>query len=152
MGILITTPVNGAVQTNQSARLHMKCTVQRAPADVLHVHVTIYDDDAFTEPMVATNIWHRKTGPNWQVLDNEPCSENNQDAPDLEAAVGFRKFLTTRCVDARLREGKTCGASVNDKSRSNSTGTSCCVAATVDFRCHRCSGAVALSGTSELVR
>ena len=92
VGIVSTTPVNNAGQTTHSAKLHIKWTIQRVASDVLHVHVTLYDDDAFTEPMVTTNLWHRKSGPNWQVLDDQSCFENNQNVPNSGALAGFKKF------------------------------------------------------------
>jgi hypothetical protein len=92
VGILSSTPVNNAGQTTHSDKLHIKWTIQRVAPDVLHVHVTLYDDDAFTEPMVTTGLWHRKSGPNWQMLDDQSCFENNQNVPNTGVVEGFKKF------------------------------------------------------------
>ena len=75
-----------------SAKLHMKTTIQRVAPDVLHFYVTLYDEDAFTEPVVTTNIWQRKSGPKWEVLDDASCFENNRDTPDASPAPGFTKY------------------------------------------------------------
>ena len=71
---------------------HLKWSIQPVAKDTLHVHVTLYDEDAFTEPMVTTNIWKRVTDPNWQVLDDASCFENNQNDIDASGAVGFKKY------------------------------------------------------------
>ena len=59
-----------------SDKLHFRWTLQRVAPDVMHVHVTLYDDGAFTEPVESTNIWHRKTDPKWALLDDASCFEN----------------------------------------------------------------------------
>jgi hypothetical protein len=92
VGILSSTPVNNAGQTTHSDKLHIKWNIQRVAPDVLHVQVTLYDDEAFTEPMVTTGLWHRKGGPNWQMLDDQSCFENNQNVPNSGVAEGFKKF------------------------------------------------------------
>ncbi len=89
VGILPPTMVDSARHVVHSAKLHMKSTFRRVTPDVLHVHVTLYDEDAFTEPMVTTNIWRRKSGPEWQVLDDISCFENNRNDT---APAGFKKF------------------------------------------------------------
>ena len=71
---------------------HLKWTIQPVAKDTLHVYITLYDDDAFTEPMVTTNIWKRVTDPNWQVLDDASCFENNRNEIDESGAVGFKKY------------------------------------------------------------
>ena len=75
-----------------STKLNMKWKIQRVANDVLHVHLTLYDDDTFTEPVVTTNIWHRKTEPGWQILDDSSCFENLKTNPDAAVAPGFIKF------------------------------------------------------------
>ena len=75
-----------------SAKLHMKSTIQHVSKEMLHIHVTLYDDDAFTEPVVTTNIWQQKSGPVWQVYDDGSCFENNQNLPDATGAIGFKTF------------------------------------------------------------
>ena len=89
VGILPGTMVDSARHVVHSGKLHMKTIFERVAPDVLHVHVTLYDDDAFTEPMVTTNIWRRKAGPDWQVLDDISCFENNRTDT---APAGFKKF------------------------------------------------------------
>jgi hypothetical protein len=42
--------------------------------------------------MVTTGLWHRKGGPNWQMLDDQSCFENNQNVPNSGVAEGFKKF------------------------------------------------------------
>ena len=86
------TPIDSA-RNPHSAKLHLKSTFQRVSKDTMHVHVTLYDDDAFTEPVVTTNIWQLKTDARWQVLDDASCFENNGDAlnPKLKDA-GFIRF------------------------------------------------------------
>jgi hypothetical protein len=92
VGILDTTELDATLRTPHSAKLHMKTTIQRVAADTLHVHVTLYDEDALTEPMVTTSIWQRKSGPGWQVLDDASCFENNKNLPDAGGATGFVHF------------------------------------------------------------
>jgi hypothetical protein len=70
----------------------MQWTVRRVAADVLHVQMTLYDEDALSEPMVTTEILHRKAGPNWQELDDASCFESNHNQPDQNGAPGFDKF------------------------------------------------------------
>jgi hypothetical protein len=89
---IIAAPIDAGPRTPHSARLHMKWTMQRVAPDTLHVHVTLYDEDALTEPMVTTNIWRRKSGPAWEVLDDQSCFENNRNEPDAAGAPGVKKF------------------------------------------------------------
>jgi hypothetical protein len=91
VGILGITPIDAA-RNPHSAGLHMTSTIQRVSKDILHVHVTLYDNDAFKEPVTTTNIWQRKSGQAWQVLDDASCFENNKNLPDATGAVGFVKF------------------------------------------------------------
>lgn len=71
---------------------HLKWSMQLVTKDTLHVHVTLYDDDALTEPVVTTNIWKRVRDPHWQVLDDASCFENNHNDIDASGAVGFKKY------------------------------------------------------------
>ena len=77
-----------------SDKMHFTWTLQRVAKDVMHVHVTVYDDVAFTEPVESTNIWHRKDDYKWALLDDASCFENaagisaNAKAPE----EGFMKF------------------------------------------------------------
>ena len=92
VGILASTPLDSGPRSPHSAKLHLKAAFQRVADDVMHVQVTMYDEDAFAEPMVTTNLWHRKAGPDWQVLDDGSCFENNRNLPDSEDAPGFKTF------------------------------------------------------------
>ena len=84
--------VDSARRIITSDKLHMKTTIERVGPDVLHMHVVLYDDDAFTEPMVTTNIWRRKSGPAWQLYDDMSCWENNRNQVDSSGATGFTTF------------------------------------------------------------
>jgi hypothetical protein len=92
VGILSTTPIDPGTRTPHSGKLHIKWSIQRVAPDVLHAHVTLYDAEACTEPMVVTAIWRRKSGPEWQMLDDASCFENNRNEPDAEGATSFKKF------------------------------------------------------------
>ena len=91
VGILGTTPLD----TNRdphSEKLHIKWTVQRVAKNTLHVHLTLYDEAAFTEPVTMTNIFQRKTTHKWAVLDDGSCFENNEAVAAPARASGFIKF------------------------------------------------------------
>jgi len=75
-----------------SDKLHIRWNIQRVAKDVLHVHVTLYDDEAFTEPVTTTNIWHRMSGPGWDILDDGSCFENNVGAMPTAPIPGFSTF------------------------------------------------------------
>ena len=75
-----------------SPKLHIQWTIQRVDKDVIHVHLTFHDEDAFTEPVVLTNIWHRMTDRKWQVLDDASCFENSTGVSEKPAAPGFAKY------------------------------------------------------------
>jgi hypothetical protein len=92
VGILAPTAIDSGPGTPHSDKLHMKTTMQRVGPDTLHVHVTLYDEEAFTEPMVMINIWRRKSGPNWQMLDDVSCFENNRETIDAGGAPGLKTF------------------------------------------------------------
>ena len=91
VGIMPTTPMDTA-RSIHSDKLHMKWTMQRVEPDVIHVHVTVYDSDALTEPVAMTQIWHRKSGPQWALLDDQSCFENNEAVAAPKTAEGFIKF------------------------------------------------------------
>ena len=59
-----------------SDQLHFQWTIQHVAGDRMHVHVTMYDKGAFTEPVTSTNIWARKTDKRWALLDDQSCFEN----------------------------------------------------------------------------
>ena len=76
-----------------SDKLHIKWAVRLVAKDRLHMQLTLMDDDAFTEPVVVTNIYRRKTDPRWQLLDDGSCFENNRTTVDEHGtADGFVKF------------------------------------------------------------
>lgn len=76
-----------------SDKLTLRWSVRRVAKDTLHFHVTLHDDEAFSEPVTTTNIWRRKTDPRWQVLDDGSCFENNRTQVDAEGNTdGFTKF------------------------------------------------------------
>ena len=91
VGIVETTPMDTA-RNPHSGDMHIKWTMRRVAPDVVHVSLTFYDDKAFTEPVAMTQIWHRKSGPEWAVLDDQSCFENNQDVAPPPTADGFIKF------------------------------------------------------------
>ena len=92
VGILPTTIYDGGPRAPHSDKLHIKTEFHKVDDNTIHVTETLYDADAFTEPMTTTNIWRRKAGPNWQLLDDASCFENNRNAPDAEDSSGFKKF------------------------------------------------------------
>lgn len=91
VGIVGSAPLDGQ-RNPHSARLHLKWSIERVAPNVLHVHVTAFDDDAFTEPVTTTNIWTRKAPPKWDVIDDQSCFENNQTRTDTVPGPGFVKF------------------------------------------------------------
>ena len=72
--------------------LHLKWSIRKVAPDILHVHITFYDDKAFTEPVTTTNILQRKTERKWEVLDDASCFENNGAFKDTKVEPGFMKF------------------------------------------------------------
>lgn len=91
VGIRGNTPLDSN-RDPHSAKLHMKWTVQRVEKDVLHIKLTLFDEDAFTQPVTMTNISVRKDRPEWALLDDQSCFENNQDVPVPKGDEGFVKF------------------------------------------------------------
>jgi hypothetical protein len=91
VGIKASTPLDGA-RDPHSAKIHLKWTLQRVDPNTLHLHLTVYDDDAFTEPATITNIFHRKTDRSWEVLDDGSCFENNAEFSAPPPDKGFIKF------------------------------------------------------------
>ena len=75
-----------------SSDIHLRWTLQKVTGDVLHMHLTMVDPAAFTEPVATTNIWHRKTDPRWKVLDDASCFENNEANTATVPEGGFFKF------------------------------------------------------------
>ena len=91
VGLLGSTPMD-VFRNPHSAKLHIRWSVRRVAADTLHLTATLYDEDAFTEPVTTTNIWRAKSGPKWEVLDDASCFENNANRTDNVPAGGFVKF------------------------------------------------------------
>ncbi|WP_174285037.1 hypothetical protein [Sphingomonas bacterium] len=91
VGINASTPMDGAHDPH-SAKLHLKWSIERVAPDVIHTHITFYDDEAFTEPVTTTNIWQRKTTRTWEVLDDASCFENASAFSDKTPEPGFIKF------------------------------------------------------------
>lgn len=77
-----------------SDKMHFTWTMQRVANDVMHVHVTVFDDGAFTEPVESTNIWARKKDRKWALLDDASCFENAAGISTVAKAPeeGFMKF------------------------------------------------------------
>lgn len=75
-----------------SDKLRVTWTVRRVTPDILHIVLTMYDEEAFSEPVTLTNITHRKTSHTWAVMDDQSCFENNADVPPPKSAEGFIKF------------------------------------------------------------
>lgn len=89
VGVLGATPIDTA-RDPHGPGLHIGWSIQRVAEDTLHLHVTLYDKLAFTEPVTTTNIWRRKAAPQWDVLDDASCFENNN--PQKTTPEGFSKF------------------------------------------------------------
>jgi hypothetical protein len=91
VGILPTTPIDG-MRHPHSAKLRIRWSIQRVAPNILHTHITLYDDDAFTEPVTTTNIWERKTDRKWEMLDDASCFENASGISEKPVEEGFIKF------------------------------------------------------------
>ena len=92
VGIRSDTPLEH-MRNPHSDKLRILWTVQKVANDTLHLHVTVFDEDAFTEPVSTTNIWHRMTDPKWQILDDASCFENNANLPNTTSMPeGFKKY------------------------------------------------------------
>ncbi len=92
VGINDQTTIDSALRTPHSAKFRMETVITKVSADILHFHVTVYDEDALVEPMVLTNIFRRKSGTRWEVLDDNSCFENNRYASDPGGTPGFLTF------------------------------------------------------------
>ena len=89
VGINGSTPID-ANHNRHSAKLHMATTIERGAKDVVEFHITLYDEEAFSEPPSATSIFHRKSGARWQVLDDASCF--GKDAETYNSKPGFPKI------------------------------------------------------------
>ena len=90
VGIMPTTPID-SFRNPHGPALRIEWTIQKVSKDNLHLHVTLFDPAAFTEPLTTTNIWQRKTEPRWQILDDSSCFENNE-SNTTTPGEGFIKF------------------------------------------------------------
>ena len=91
VGILGTTPIDG-LRDPHSGKLHIQWMVKRVAKDKLHAHITLYDDEAFTEPVTTTNIFDRKTDRRWEMLDDQSCFENASGISEKKPEEGFIRF------------------------------------------------------------
>lgn len=91
VGILGPTPLDSN-RDPHSDKLHMKWRIEKVAKDILHIQLTLYDEEAFTQPVTLTNITVRKDDPKWALLDDQSCFENNQSVPPPPTASGFIKF------------------------------------------------------------
>ena len=93
VGILQITSIGPDIpRVPHSDKLHMQWIIRKVAPDVVHMQITLIDPDAYTEPMVTTEMLHRKSGPNWEQLDDISCFENNRNLVDEAGAPGFQKF------------------------------------------------------------
>lgn len=91
VGIKDTTTIDG-MRHPHSGKLHIVWSIQRVAKDILHTHITLYDEDAFTEPVTTTNIWERKTDRKWEMLDDGSCFENASGISEKPVEEGFIRF------------------------------------------------------------
>ena len=91
VGLVGNSPLDN-MRNPHSSELHIAWSIRKVAPDVMHLHVTLFDDLAFTEPVTTTNIWHRKTDAKWQVLDDASCFENNNEQKNGKTEDGFVKF------------------------------------------------------------
>ena len=92
VGIMSTTPIDGR-RDPHSGKLRLEWSLQRVAPDIIHNHVTMFDDEAFTEPVTTTNIWARKTDKKWEMLDDQSCFENASGVSEQKPLEeGFIKF------------------------------------------------------------
>ena len=91
VGINGTTTLDGQ-RDPHGPDLHIKWSVQKVAPNILHTHTTLYDEDAFTQPVTLTNIWERKAERKWELLDDQSCFENNGAFKDTKVEPGFMKF------------------------------------------------------------
>ena len=85
-------PGRFAIGGAHSDKLRFETIIRPVAKDVLLFYVTAYDEEALTEPVTITNIFHRVTDPKWQMLDDSSCFENNKETIDSSGAAGFPKF------------------------------------------------------------
>jgi hypothetical protein len=83
--------IDGAYDPHSPA-LHLKWTIQRAAADRLHIHMTLYDPEALKEPLTTTVIYELLNDRHMDLIDDASCFENNRNLPDDSDASGFKRF------------------------------------------------------------
>lgn len=81
-----------SLRNPHSDKIHLRWSIRRVAPDILHTNVTVHDADALVEPMVNTGVWRRKNEPEWALLDDGSCFENNNTVTDENAEPGFVKF------------------------------------------------------------
>ena len=91
VGLMPNSPLD-TMRNPHSGAIRLKWSVRRVAPDFLHVHLTVFDAEAFTEPVTMTNIWHRMSDPKWQVLDDGSCFENASGISEKPPEEGFIRF------------------------------------------------------------
>ncbi|WP_374944586.1 hypothetical protein [Sphingomonas sp.] len=91
VGIIASTAIDAAYHPHGSG-LHLKWQVQRVDATHLHARMTLYDAEAFREPLSTTIIYELLTEPRMDMIDDASCFENNRNLPDENDESGFKHF------------------------------------------------------------
>ena len=91
VGILPSTVIDAGYNPH-SAALHVKWTVQRVAGDRLHIHMTLYDPGALTEPITTTVVYELQTDRHMDLIDDASCFENNRNQPNEKNESGFKHF------------------------------------------------------------
>jgi hypothetical protein len=91
VGIIASTAIDAAYNPH-SAALHLQWTLQRVAPNRLHAHMTLYDPEALTEPLVTTIIYDQLNDPQMDLIDDASCFENNRNLPDEKNESGFKHF------------------------------------------------------------
>lgn len=80
-------------RTPKSSAIHLKWSITRAAPDILHMFLTVYDEKAYTEPLVTAMVWKRKNEAEWAILDDSSCFENNATVgTETKVEEGYFKF------------------------------------------------------------
>ena len=91
VGIIASTSIDAAYHPH-SAALRLKWTIRRVTSDRLHLTMSLYDREAFKEPLVTTIIYEELTDPIMDLIDDASCFENNRNLPDEKDESGFKHF------------------------------------------------------------
>lgn len=91
VGLVAPTPLDG-MRNPHSDKLRIDWSIRRVAPDVFHIHLTLDDSEAFTEPVAMTNIWHRMSDPKWKILDDGSCFENASGISEKPVEEGFIRF------------------------------------------------------------